>query len=87
MTANTSQPLSRAQPHRSTQSSTFASPLFTLLLSACSTEQAYNAGQAWQRNQCSALPDKAKYDRCISRAGTGYETWRRERAPDGTRAP
>ena len=66
---------------------TVAPLLLTLLLSACSAEQAYNAGQAWQRTQCSALPDKAEYDRCISRAGTGYETYKRQSGPGSSTSP
>ncbi len=41
-----SQPLSRPQHNRSMRRLTVATLLLTLLLSACSTEQAYNAGQA-----------------------------------------
>jgi hypothetical protein len=47
-------------------------------LVACSAEQAYNAGQGWQRNQCNGIPDKAEYDRCIERSGPGYGTYRKE---------
>jgi hypothetical protein len=39
-----------------------------LLLSACTAERLYGTGQAWERNQCSKLPDKADYDRCMARA-------------------
>jgi hypothetical protein len=55
-------------------------PLFGIpCLPACTTEQAYGTGQAWQRNQCSRLPDKTDYDRCMSRTNTDYESYRRQR--------
>ena len=47
-------------------------------LSACTTEQMYGSGQAWQRNQCSRMPDKADADRCAAQAGTTYETYKRQ---------
>jgi hypothetical protein len=49
-----------------------------LALAGCSTEQAYNAGQGWQRNQCNGIGDKAEYDRCIERTGPDYGTYRKE---------
>jgi hypothetical protein len=53
--------------------------LAAMSLSACTAEQAYGTGQAYQRNQCSRLPDKAEYDRCMSGTSTSYETYKRER--------
>ena len=53
--------------------------LVALSLSACTTEQAYNTGQAWQRNQCNKLPDKAEFDRCVSKTDTTYESYKRQR--------
>jgi hypothetical protein len=55
-----------------------AAALLASLLTACSAEQAYNAGQAWQRNQCAGIPDKAEYDRCVSNTGGSYDAYRRE---------
>ena len=49
-----------------------------VLLAGCSAEQAYNTGQAWQRNQCTGIPDKAEYDRCVGNAGGSYESYKRE---------
>jgi len=55
-------------------------PVFMLLIAigGCSAEQAYHAGQAWQQNQCNGIADKAEYDRCMSRAGESYESYKRE---------
>lgn len=49
-----------------------------LVLSGCTAEQVYNSGQAWQRNKCNGIADKAQYDRCASEAGESYETYRKE---------
>jgi hypothetical protein len=52
----------------------FAAVLFT----ACSAKELYGSRQAWQRNECKKLPDKADYDRCMSSAATDYDTYKRE---------
>ena len=51
-----------------------------LVLAGCSGEQAYNTGQAWQRNQCARVADKAEYDRCMAGASGSYESYKRETA-------
>jgi len=48
------------------------------LLAGCSSEQAYSAGQNWQRNQCTRIPDRAEYDRCMADASRSYDTYKRE---------
>jgi hypothetical protein len=55
-----------------------SSLLLVLLLPACTAEQAYGSGQAWQRNQCARIPDKAEYDRCMGKADTSYDSYKRE---------
>ena len=47
-------------------------------IASCSGEQAYNAGQNWQRNQCTRYPDKADYDRCMADASRSYDSYKRE---------
>ena len=47
-------------------------------LPACTAEQAYGSAQAYQRNQCNRIPDKAAYDRCMREAETGYESYKRQ---------
>jgi hypothetical protein len=49
---------------------------------ACTAEQAYNSAQGWQQQQCNKIPDKAEFDRCMSRAGTGYDAYKRQTEPD-----
>jgi len=48
------------------------------LLCACTAEQMYGSGQAWQRNQCSRMPDKADADRCAAGTNTTYDTYKRQ---------
>lgn len=50
-----------------------------LLLTACTTEQAYYIGQQWQGNQCSQLVDRQDYDVCMRRSGGSYDSYRKER--------
>ena len=51
-----------------------------LILAGCSAEQAYHAGQGWQRNECARIPQKAEYDRCMAGASGSYESYKRETA-------
>jgi hypothetical protein len=60
---------------------TLAAALATLSLSACTAEQVYGSGQAWQQNQCGKIPDKAEYDRCMSNANTTYDSYKRQTEP------
>jgi len=57
--------------------------LLAAMLSAaafgCTTQQAYSAGQGWQRNACDRLPDNGERQRCIERANVRYDTYRQER--------
>ena len=54
-----------------------------LCLPACTREQAYGAGQAWKRQECGRIPDKAEYDRCVREADLSYDTYRRETGAEG----
>lgn len=47
----------------------------------CTAQQAYGTAQAWQRNQCSKLPDKADYDRCMSQTQTSYQSYKQQTEP------
>ena len=55
--------------------------LFTAMsASACTGEQTYAAGQAWQRNQCARILDKAEYERCMNDAARSYDSYKREKS-------
>jgi hypothetical protein len=53
-----------------------------LLLAACTTEQAYNTAQGWQRNWCGKIPDKAEFDRCMSDANRSHDEYKRQTEPE-----
>jgi hypothetical protein len=46
--------------------------------SGCSWQQAYSAGQGWQRNQCTRLIEQTERERCLSNANMPYEDYRRQ---------
>lgn len=48
-------------------------------LSACTAEQGYTTAQAWQRNQCNRIPDKAEADRCMSKSDMTYDSYKSNR--------
>ncbi len=45
-------------------------------LAACTSQQAYGVGQAWQRNQCFMITDAEERSRCLESANTSYEQYR-----------
>ena len=52
-------------------------------LAACTAQQAYGAGQNWQRNQCNRMPDEMERTRCLQSAGTSYRDYQRQKAASG----
>ncbi|MBI2734825.1 MAG: hypothetical protein HYX44_16420 [Aquabacterium sp.] len=46
-------------------------------LTACSSQQAYTAGQAWRQNQCNALTNMDERRRCMNEAGQSYESYQK----------
>jgi hypothetical protein len=51
-------------------------------LGACSTQQWYGAGQAWQHGECQREVNEADYRRCVANANVRYQEYVRERAAD-----
>lgn len=49
-------------------------------LTACSSQQVYGVGQAWQRNECFKIADQQERSRCLSSSSTSYEQYKREAA-------
>lgn len=53
--------------------------LFALvMISGCSSEQMYNAGSQWRRNECNTLQDQDARQRCLRQADTRYEDYKKE---------
>ncbi len=43
----------------------------------CTWQQAYSAGQAWQRNACNRLVEQTERERCLSNTNMPYDDYRR----------
>ena len=55
-----------------------------VLATGCSTETMYRSTQAWQRNECQKLQDKAERDRCLANSNSSYDQYRKQtEAPAG----
>jgi hypothetical protein len=46
--------------------------------SGCTWQQAYSAGQGWQRNACNRLVEQVERERCLSNSNMSYENYRRQ---------
>jgi len=58
-------------------------PLLTVigacaLGAACSSQQGYATGQAWQQNECNKIIDTPDRERCLARARQSYDTYQRQ---------
>jgi hypothetical protein len=52
-------------------------------LAACTHEQVYASGQAYQRNQCLHLMEQQERERCLARTDTPYGDYRQEAGARG----
>lgn len=52
-----------------------------LLLFACTTQMAYNTGQAWQRNQCENMVDQTMRQQCLDKLNMPYDTYKQQTEP------
>ena len=52
--------------------------MICIVLTSCTTEQAYNTGQGWQRNECNKIVDRAEYERCMQSTSTSYDDYKRQ---------
>ena len=43
----------------------------------CTWQQAYSAGQEWQRNACNRLLEPNERERCVSSSSMSYDDYRR----------
>jgi hypothetical protein len=48
------------------------------IASGCTWQQAYSAGQTWQRNACNRIVERIERERCLSNASMSYEEYRRQ---------
>lgn len=55
-----------------------ATSCFLLGFAACSTQQAYGVGQAWQRNECYRINDAQERSRCLASTSTSYDDYKRQ---------
>ena len=46
-------------------------------LAGCTWQQAYSAGQEWQRNSCNRLIEPTERERCLSNNSMSYDDYRR----------
>jgi hypothetical protein len=44
----------------------------------CTWQQAYSAGQEWQRNACNKLVEQTERERCLSNSNMTYDDYRRQ---------
>ncbi|TAK97081.1 MAG: hypothetical protein EPO09_04920 [Aquabacterium sp.] len=51
--------------------------LAVLSLTACSSQTAYNMGQAWRQNQCNAMTNMDDRQRCMKEAGQPYDNYQK----------
>lgn len=63
-----------------------AAGIAALSLPACTTEQVYASGQAWQRSQCAKLLERWEYERCMRDADLAYDEYKRRKAEEEQRA-
>ncbi len=52
--------------------------LATVVMTGCTTQQAYITGQEWQRNQCNRIIDDLEQRRCIENLNMPYEGYKRQ---------
>lgn len=50
-----------------------------LSFGGCSTRQIYEAGQAWQQQQCSKIVDLEERRRCMAHSAPSYDDYQRDR--------
>ncbi len=63
-----------------------AALFFIASLTACSTELAYNMGQAWQRNQCEQMVDQTMRQQCLDKLNMPYDVYKKQTEPSQDKA-
>ena len=52
--------------------------LILCALQACSAQQVYSTGQAWQKQECNKLMDAQERNRCMASTSMTYEDYLRQ---------
>jgi hypothetical protein len=52
--------------------------LWPCLLCACTTQQLYQTGQGWQKQECQRIQDREERGRCEKSAALSYERYKAE---------
>jgi hypothetical protein len=52
--------------------------LMLMLITGCSSQQAYSTGQAYQREQCNKINDNNERARCMEDANKSQEEYQRQ---------
>ncbi|MFY9329629.1 MAG: hypothetical protein WAO76_16675 [Georgfuchsia sp.] len=48
------------------------------LVSACTSEQAYNSIKGWQKNECNRRVDNRDREQCLLDADTSYDEYKKQ---------
>jgi hypothetical protein len=76
-------PASRRRLRSRSRAAALAALLIASIAAGCSTRQAYDSAQGWQRNACNRIVDAIERERCVASTTTSYDDYRRQRsAPD-----
>ena len=59
--------------------------VIVLAATGCTSKQAYDTGQAWQRRECNKIVDQNERDRCLDGVNTPYEDYKRQTEGSGKR--
>ncbi|MBI3563528.1 MAG: hypothetical protein HY080_17625 [Gammaproteobacteria bacterium] len=46
--------------------------------SGCTSERAYDSGQAYQRNECNKILDNNEHERCLNKINTSYDDYKHQ---------
>jgi hypothetical protein len=60
----------------------FTMECLSSLLVGCSTQQTYQAGQTWQRNECQKMVDAQARGRCLDSASASFDAYQRQLEKD-----
>lgn len=59
--------------------------VLAMLVSACTSQQVYDSGQGWRRNECNRLMDHDERARCMETATMPYDIYKQQVEENKTR--